>query len=162
VPINNYLSTGGFAIKIARLPNVEFFSQKVLVPGVTANPVETQTPLRKFYSVPDHLNYADLDLTFIIDENMENYREIYEWLKGIGTPDNLEQYDKLKNSVDGDQSDITIMLLNSHKNPNIEFTFSNAFPIGLTPISLDLAQQDVVYAEATVTMRYDAFDIKKM
>lgn len=162
MPINNYLSTGGFAIKIARLPNVEFFSQKVLVPGVTANPVETQTPLRKFYSVPDHLNYADLDLTFIIDENMENYREIYEWLKGIGTPDNLEQYDKLKNSVDGDQSDITIMLLNSHKNPNIEFTFSNAFPIGLTPISLDLAQQDVVYAEATVTMRYDAFDIKKM
>ena len=162
MPINNYLSTGGFAIKIARLPNVEFFSQKVLVPGVTANPVETQTPLRKFYSVPDHLNYADLDLTFIIDENMENYREIYEWLKGIGTPDNLEQYDKLKNSVDGDQSDITIMLFNSHKNPNIEFTFSNAFPIGLTPISLDLAQQDVVYAEATVTMRYDAFDIKKM
>lgn len=162
MPINNYLSTGGFAIKIARLPNVEFFSQKVLLPGVTANPVETQTPLRKFYSVPDHLNYADLDLTFIIDENMENYREIYEWLKGIGTPDNLEQYDKLKNSVDGDQSDITIMLLNSHKNPNVEFTFSNAFPIGLTPISLDLAQQDVVYAEATVTMRYDAFDIKKM
>lgn len=162
MPINNYLSTGGFAIKIARLPNVEFFSQKVLLPGVTANPVETQTPLRKFYNVPDHINYADLDLTFIIDENMENYREIYEWLKGIGTPDTLEQYDRLQASAEGLVSDVTIMLLNSHKNPNVEFTFSNAFPIGLTPISLDLAQQDVVYAEATVTMRYDAFDIKKM
>ena len=33
-------------------------------------------------------------------------------------------------------------------------------PIGLTPVSLDLSNQDVLYPEATVTMRYDAFDIK--
>lgn len=160
--INNYLSTGGFAIKISRLPNVEFFSQKVLLPGVTANPVETQTPLRAFYNVPDHIRFADLDLSFIIDENMENYREIFDWLQGIGTPDNLEQYDKLQATEEGLVSDISIMLLNSHKNPNVEFVFTNAFPIGLTPISLDLAQQDVVYAEATVTMRYDSFKINKM
>ena len=160
--INNYLSTGGFDIKIARLPNVEFFSQKLLLPGVTANAVETQTPLRAFYNVPDHLRYADFDLSFIIDENMQNYREIYEWLKGIGTPDNLSQYDKLNESQEGLVSDVTVLLLNSHKNPNISFTFQNAFPIGLTPVSMDITSQDVVYAEATVTMRYDAFTIENL
>lgn len=158
--INNYLSSAGFKIVFKRLPNVEFFSNKILLPSVTTNAVKSDTPLRAYYSVGDHLNYADLDLTFIIDENMANYREIFDWLKGIGSPDSLDQYDKLKDSADGDTSDITIMILNSHKNPNLEVTFLNAMPIGLTPVSLDLSNQDVIYPEATVTMRYDAFDIK--
>lgn len=160
--ITNYLSTGGFDIKVSRLPHVEFFSQKLLLPGVTANPVETQTPLRSFYSVPDHLRFADFDLSFIIDENMQNYREIFSWLEGIGTPDNLNQYKRLEASDEGLVSDVTVILLNSHKNPNIKITFQNAFPIGLTPVSLDMSQQDVQYAEATVTMRYDVFTIESM
>jgi len=160
--ITNYLSTGGFDIKVSRLPHVEFFSQKLLLPGVTANPVETQTPLRAFYNVPDHLRFADFDLSFIIDENMQNYREIFSWLEGVGTPDNLNQYKKLEASDEGLVSDVTVILLNSHKNPNIKITFQNAFPIGLTPVSLDMSQQDVQYAEATVTMRYDVFTIESM
>ena len=160
--ITNYLSTGGFDIKVSRLPNVEFFAQKLLLPGVSANPVTTDTPLRSFYSVPDHIRFADFDLSFIIDENMNNYIEIFDWLKGIGTPDNLDQYRILEASKEGLVSDISVILLNSHKNPNIRFNFINAFPIGLTPVSLDMSQQDVQYAEATVTMRYDAFTIEKM
>jgi hypothetical protein len=158
--INNYLSSAGFKIIFKRLPHVEFFSNKILLPSVTTNAVKQDTPLRAFYAVGDHLAYADLDLTFIIDENMKNYREIYDWLKGIGSPDSLDQYDQLKDSADGDQSDITVLILDSHKNPNLEVTFKNAMPIGLTPVSLDLSNQDVLYPEATVTMRYDAFDIK--
>jgi hypothetical protein len=160
--INNYLSTGGFDVKVSRLPNVEFFAQKMLLPGITANPVETQTPLRPFFNVPDHLRFSDLDLSFIIDENMNNYTEVFNWLVGLGTPDTLNQYKNLRDSKEGLVSDITIILLNSHKNPNIKFTFINAFPIGLTPVSFDIAQQDVQYAEATVTLRYDAFTIEKL
>lgn len=160
--INNYLSTGGFDIKVSRLPHVEFFAQKFTIPSISAEPVETQTPLRSFYSVPDKLRFADLDLAFIIDENMNNYIEIFEWLKGLGSPDNLQQYAALEDSKEGLTSDISVILLNSHKNPNIKFTFLNAFPTGLTPISLDMSQQDVVYAEATVSMRYDAFTVEKM
>ena len=160
--ITNYLSTGGFDIKVARLPNVEFFAQKLLLPGVSANPVEMQTPLRSMYNVPDRLRFADFDLSFIIDENMENYREVFAWLEGIGTPDNFNQYKNLQQSQEGLVSDITVLLLNSHKNPNIRFNFINCFPIGLTPVSLDMSQQDIRYAEATVTLRYDAFTIEKL
>lgn len=160
--ITNYLSTGGFDIKVSRLPHVEFFTQKLLIPGVTANPVETSTPLRSFYSVSDRLRFADFDLTFIVDENMENYIEIFEWLKSINSPDNFGQHASLNASEEGLVSDISLIILNSHKNPNIKFTFQNTFPIGLTPISLDMTSQNVAYAEATVTMRYDAFTIEKL
>ena len=160
--ITNYLSTGGFIVSVSRLPNVEFFSQKFLLPGVNANPVETQTPFRPFYNVPDHMRYTDLDLTFIVDENMENYREIFNWLVGMTSPDTFDQHKDLKESKEGLVSDITVIILNSHKNPNIKITFINEFPVGLTPVSFDVAQQDIQYAEASVTMRYDSFTIEKV
>ena len=160
--INNYLSAGGFKIQVKRLPHVEFFSNKVLLPSVTTNSVKSETPLRSFYSVGDHINYADLDLTFIVDENMNNYIEIYSWLKAFGPPETLASYDKLNKSIDGLTSDISIIILNSQKNPNIEATFTNCFPVGITPVSLDLSNADVSYVEATVTVRYDQFDIKQL
>jgi len=160
--INNYLSASGFKIQVKRLPTVEFFSNKVLLPSVTTNSVKSDTPLSAFYSVGDHLSYADLDLTFIVDENMNNYIEIYNWVKAFGTPETLDSYDKLNKSKEGLTSDISVIILNSHKNPNIEVTFLNAFPVGLTPVSLDLSNQDVTYVEATVTLRYDRFNINQL
>jgi hypothetical protein len=80
----------------------------------------------------------------------------------VGTPETLASYDKLNKSIDGLTSDISIIILNSQKNPNIEATFTNCFPVGITPVSLDLSNADVSYVEATVTVRYDQFDIKQL
>lgn len=160
--INNYLSPTSFVISVARLPNVEFFTQKLLIPGVSGSPVETNTPLRSLYNVQDKMRYADLDLTFILDENMSNYLEIFRWMEGLGSPENLAQYKTLQNSVDGLKSDITIIINNSHKNPNMKFTFLNCFPVGLTPVSLDITAQDLTYIEVTATFRYDAFKVEKL
>ena len=159
--ITNYLFPSSFVISVSRLPNTEFFTQKVIIPGITGTPVETNTPLNAIYSVQDKLNYADLDLSFIVDENMTNYIEIVNWLEGIGAPDNQGQYKTLRNSPDGLKSDITIIINNSHKNPNVKFTFKDCFPIGITPLSLDITMQDVTYVEATATFRYNLYTIER-
>lgn len=160
--INNYLSNGGFDVTIPRLPNVEFFVQKMVLPSIDANPVERSTPLSSVYDVSDRLRYNDFDLTFIIDENMRNYIEIFNWMKGINSPETLNQYAALEDSKDGITSDITVLLLNSHKNPHIRITMINAFPVGLTSVDLNLVNQDVTYAEASVTFRYDRFLIEQL
>lgn len=160
--INNYLSNGGFDVTIPRIPNVEFFVQKMVLPSIDANPVERSTPLSSVYDVSDRLRYNDFDLTFIIDENMRNYIEIFNWMKGINSPETLNQYAALEDSKDGITSDITVLLLNSHKNPHIRITMINAFPVGLTSVDLNLVNQDVTYAEASVTFRYDRFLIEQL
>lgn len=160
--INNYLSPTSFVISVARLPNVEFFTQKLLIPGVSGSSVETNTPLRAFYNVQDKMRYADLDLTFILDENMNNYLEIFRWMEAIGSPESLSQYKNLEDSLQGLKSDITLIINNSHKNPNMKFTFENCFPIGLTPVSLDVTAQDITYIEVTATFRYDVFKVEKL
>lgn len=160
--ISNYLSPLEFRVAIKRLPNVEFFVQRTSIPSISAQPVAMPSPFNKTFQGPDELQFSNLDLTFIIDENMSNYLEIFSWLNGITAPRNFNEYKTIEDSEYGLQSDITIQILNSHKNLNLEAKFLNCFPISLSEIALDTTQSDVVYPEATATFQYDSFSIVKI
>ena len=155
--ITNYLSPVSFVVSVERLPNVEFFTQKAVIPGLSMTPTTQPTPLKTLYNIPDRLEYQELDLSFIIDESMKNYNEILTWMEGLGTPDSSDQYKNLKETKFADRSDITLLIQNSNRNPNLKFTFKDCFPINLSSISLDVTQQDVFYPECTVTFRHNGF-----
>ena len=158
----NFLSHIGFTVNVKRLPNVEFYTQRMQVPGVSAGAVETPNPLSTLYNTPDKLLYQELDLSFIVDENMANYFECLDWLEAITSPVELAQFGRLEKTDDGIVSDISITILNSNKNPNIAFTFLNCFPVSLSQITLDVTQQDIVYPEASMVFRYDRFTHTKI
>lgn len=159
--ITNYLSPISFVVSIERLPNVEFFTQKATIPGLTMTPSVQPTPLKTLYNTPDRLEYAELDLSFIIDESMNNYLEVLRWMEGMGSPESTNQFANLKDSKYGTVSDITILVQNSNRNPNIKFTFKECFPINLSPVNLDVTSQDVFYPECTVTFRHNGFIFEK-
>ena len=159
--ITNYLSPISFVISIERLPNVEFFTQKATIPGLTMNPTQQPSPIKNLYVTADRLDYQELDLSFIIDESMNNYLEILSWMEGMGNPESTDQFAALKDSKYGITSDITILVQNSNRNPNIKFTFKECFPTSLSPINLDVTQQDVFYPECNVTFRHNGFKFEK-
>jgi len=159
--ITNYLSPLEFELSIKRIPNVEFFVQKAQLPTLTATAPERATPFNRTFQVPDKLTYGDFSLSFIIDEGMVNYLEIYNWLVSITGPQSYDQFKNINDSEDGLISDITLLLKNSHKNPNMVIEFKNCFPISLSGVDLDTTNQDVIYPEATVDFQYDYFTISK-
>jgi len=108
------------------------------------------------------LTYADLEMTFIIDENMNNYKEILDWLEGISGSTSTNQNKQLELSKYGFKSDIIATITNSHKNPNTRFIFRDCFPTGLGSVELDVNVQDVSYATCSVTMRYDIFTMEQL
>ena len=158
----NYLSPVGFTVNVKRLTNVEFFTQRMQIPGVSSGAAETPTTLSTIYNVSDKLQYQELDLSFIVDENMSNYFECLNWMESITTPVDLGQFAKLAKSDDGVVSDISVTILNSHKNANISFTFLNCFPTSLSQITLDVTQSDIQYSEASMIFRYDRFTYQKI
>lgn len=157
--ITNYLSPLEFEVSVKRLPNIEFFVQKTSIPSITATAPEMASPMNRIYQTPDKLTYGDFSLSFIVDEKMENYLEIFNWMVSLTAPQEYGQYKKLRDSEDGLISDISILLKNSHKNPNLVISYKNCFPISLDAVELDTTQQDVTYPEATVTFQYDFFTI---
>jgi hypothetical protein len=153
--INNYLTPTSFSVIIDRLPNVEFFTQKVNIPSLAAGSVQQLTPLNPIYHPKTELAYADLDVTFIVDEKMLNYKEIYYWIVQNSSPETTDNYKESEA-----RSDVSVIINNSHRNANQKFTFKDCFPTDLSPLSLDITGTDIIYPEVTATFRYTTFDIE--
>ena len=160
--ITNYLSPLEFIVTVTRLPNVEFFMQRASIPGISSNPVSHSTPFNPVFEGGDKLNYDDLNLSFIVDENMSNYLEIFNWIKGYSFPENHNQYKNISESQNGLKSDISIKVLNSHKNPTVLIDYKDCFPISLSEVVLDTTQSDLVYPEATATFKYNYFNVTSL
>ncbi len=87
----NYLSPVSFKIVIDRLPQTEFTTQRVQLPQLSMTAPQVASPIHNIFQTPDRMDYSDLDLSFIVDENMKNYEEILRWMEGMGTPESTEQ-----------------------------------------------------------------------
>lgn len=162
----NFLSPLNFRFSIKRSPHLNFFVQKVNLPSITLPQTEIPNP---FISIPEPgtmLRYGDISVTFKVDEDLMNYLEIHHWIRGIGKPDNFNEYKTLSDrpeiSGEGIKSELSLMLLDSAKRPNYEFTFRSAFPTYISELNFDTTYQDVEFLAATATFKYLMFDISKI
>jgi hypothetical protein len=160
--IPNFFSPLEFVVSIKRLPNVQFFTQRAPIPGISTSPIQQPTRFNPVFRSGDNISYSNLDLAFIIDEDMKNYLEIFEWIVGSNFPENHDQFRRIQDSADGLFSDISVLVMNSKKNSNIEILYKNCFPVSLSDVQLDTTQSDVVYPEAVATFQYDTFSIRRL
>ena len=154
----NFLSPLGFRFQLNRAPNVEYFCQGATLPTLSMVEIQRPTP---FVTIPhpgDKIIYEPFNLRFRVDENMTNYLEIYNWLIGLGHPENLKQYKNLGEPI----SDGSLIILSSNNNPIVRIAFQDMFPLSLSPLSFDVTQTDIEYLEAEVTFRYKIFTVEKM
>ena len=142
----NYFIPTGFKFMIDKIPNVNFFCQSCNLPGLSAGQFLQVTPLRDMPIAGDKVQMNELRVRFVIDEELQNWLEIYNWIKTITFPDNQEQY-KQENVY----SDGMLTLLTSNKNVQYVAKFTNLFPIDLTDIEMssDVADAEVVASDAT-------------
>jgi hypothetical protein len=125
-------------------------------------PIEKPSPFNPIPVPGDRVSYSELPLSFIIDEQMSNFIEVFNWIKGLGFPETFDQYRNLKNSEEGLLTDISIVIMNSHKNPNIEIQFKDCFPTGLSDVQLDTTQTDIIYPQATVSFAFLNYSIRQI
>ena len=111
-----------------------------------------------------------------IDEDMKNYLEIYEWMLGLGAPENFNQYKQLNQDntrptsgvsnigkgVQGVYSDGSLVINTSSQNPNMRVSFIDLYPVNLSPLQFDVGLSDVTYLEADVSFRYRQFKVDQI
>ena len=180
----DYADPTKFKFSIIKLPKVEYFCTQVNLPGISISDNYSQpTPFRDIPLPGEKLSYEPLAVTFIVDENLENYQEIHGWLRGLGFPGGHEEFKKLldggsdrfptsKSTTLGDAgrvkfnapntggifSDATLNILTSKNNANIEVRFSDVFPSSLSGLQYDQQATDVDYLTATVTFKYKIYE----
>lgn len=157
----NFLPTTRFQFVLQRCPNVSFFVQTATLPGMTLNPTLQPTPFRDTRFAGDRVELEPLTISIRMDENMEAYFEIAEWMQGLSR---YESYDDYKNlsTRDGLYSDASLIILNSRNNPNIEFTIQSIFPSNLGAIQFNALDTDTVYATCDVTFEHNGVSAKRI
>jgi hypothetical protein len=167
----NFLVPSGYKFSLSRNPKVDFFSTSVNIPGINLG-VAVQSNYFKDIPVPgDKISFDDFTLNFIVDENLENYLEIQNWIRGFGFPEYPGQYAELlendilsenKQNAYSGQSDGTLLIYNSNFVPNIKVNFRGLFPVSLSEINFDSSDTQVAYITSQVTLKYTMYNISKI
>ena len=179
----DYASPIQFRFKIAKLPQVEFFIQSVNLPGITLGSATVVNPLLDYPVPGDKIVYQSLDISFLVDENLNNYKELHDWMTGLGFPKSHTQFadlqatgaDKFPGSTKGSvvagveipaplseggiYSDATLTVLNSKNLAKTEIRFQNVFPTVIGSLSYDVKASDVDYLQTTASFSYINYDI---
>ena len=181
----DYTSPTQFRFLINQLPKVQYFSVSANVPGITLGDATYATPLKDIPLPGEKLTYDDLNITFIVDENLENYIEIHNWLASLGFPKNREQFKTHRSATSnlpkatvgtsgdiGDVKPITsdspmfsdsvLTVLSNKNNPVVECRFEDCFPTSLSSLDYSQNQTDVEYLTAEVTFKYKIYEIKTL
>ena len=179
----DYASPIQFRFKMTKLPNVEFFVQTANIPGISLGSTTFETPLKSIAGVGDKISYQSLDVSFLVDENLNNYKEIHDWITGLGFPQDHKQFNTLLAtgsdrfsgstastaatgtstpqplSEGGIYSDATLTVLNSKNIAKTEIRFQNVFPVSLGGLSYDIKANDVDYLTVQASFNYMYYDI---
>lgn len=169
----NYLSPTGFYFTVVRAPKVGFFGYQVNVPGLDLSVATQPNYLTNIPRAGEKITFGDLTLNFLVDEDLTNYLEIQNWMRGLGFPESLDQiYDWQSQDVPQNYphnykdeselnlySDGTLAIYNSADNPNFKVNFKDMFPSSLSSLQFDSQVQDVQYLTASVTFKYSIYNI---
>ena len=162
----NFLAPVGFKFTLAKFPKVDFFSNSARIPELTLELTRQPSYLKNIDVPGERLSYGDLTLRFLVDENMENYISVYNWLTGLGFPETTKEFADLIKDKDGQRDpkeafcDGTLRILNSNYREVAKVKFNDLFPTSLTSLDFDATNTDVQYFTAEATFKYTVYKIE--
>lgn len=176
----DFASPSQFRFSLLKVPNVEYFVTAVNLPGVSFSGDATiNTRFTSVHFMGDSMEFEDLEVTFLVNEALENYREIHDWMIGIGFPKDNQQYidaigseqnmNPIASKVDNAKatgkpsvlmSDATLTILTNKNNPNLRVNFKNCFPTSLSGLSYTTQGTDTEQLTASVNFKYDIYEFE--
>ena len=164
----NFLSPTGFKFGLKRSPGVAFFCNQANIPSLDLGVAEQPSYLKDIPIPGDKMQFGDLNLRFLVDEDLVNFMEIQNWMRGLGFPESLAEFNDLKNeailgpmgkSTDDVYSDGTLQILSSNLIPKFQVVFNDLFPYSLSTVTFDATDTDIEYFTADVGFKYTLYQI---
>ena len=179
----DYSSPTQFRFMIHQLPKVEFFTTAANIPSISLGELVIPTPYKSIPILGDNLTFDNLSISFIVDEELQNYRTIHDWLVGIGFPKSKQQFIDFRNSGSNTPqagaggigseigtvgrstadkafyTDATLTILSNKNNPILEVRFADVFPVALSGLDYSQNVTDVEYLTATIDFRYKLYEM---
>ena len=149
----NFLTPVGFKLDLELFAGVDFFCQSASIPEISMSFAQVPTPYRNIpIAGSGGVDFGDLQVRFIIDEDLVNYTAVHNWIRKFGLSDGrADEKDQYSRAL--------LHVLSSHNNTNHIIEFTNLFPVSLTGVPFDASITDIEYLTADVTFKYEKYNI---
>ena len=161
----NFLSGVAFKFNLSKFPKVDFFSNSARIPELNLELARQASYLKNIDIPGERLTYGDFTLRFLVDENMENYAAVHNWLTGLGFPESPQQFIDKTTDSDGIRDleeqfcDGSLHILNSNFRDVAVVKFQDLFPTSLTSLTFDATDNDIQYFTASASFRYTIYKL---
>ena len=165
----NFLSPTGFKFSIKRIPKVAYFCNQANIPSLDLGVANQPTYLKDIPTPGDKVEFGDLNVRFLVDEDLGNYAQLQRWIRGLGFPESLQEFIDLEkdatmpanyyNQGDDIYSDGTLQILSSNFNAKFNVMFKDLWPYSLSTLSFDATDTDIEYFTADASFKYTIYDI---
>jgi hypothetical protein len=146
----NFLNPSSFVLTLDSLnySGAEFTIQTMMLPDVSAEGAALAFRQRNIATVADKINFGTFEISYLIDEDLLNYKEIFDWIKS-----NVETNHTATNHV----RDLTLTVMNSANNVTKQIKFVDAYPTSISSLPFDITTTDVEYLTAVVMFEYSYY-----
>ena len=172
----DYARPTQFAFNILKVPNVQYFTTEINLPGIAfSGDAIMNSRYKAMPFMGDTLDYSPLEIQMNVQEDMANWREIYDWMTGIGFPTTPTEFETAITEAQSEKttiqrgelsnpnvltSDATLTILSNKNNPLIRVTFRNMYPTSLSGLQFDTKDVEAMTMTASVTFNYDLYTIE--
>ena len=168
---------------VYQLPKVEFFTLSANIPSISSDPASHPTPYKDVPIVGEKVTYDNLSITFLVDEYLENYISLHNWMTGIGFPTDRQEFRTFRDVTSNTPasgktpptdlvgkaipdralySDAYLMVLSNKNNPIVEVNFKDVFPVSLGALDFTQAVTDVEFMTVTAEFAYQIYEINAL
>ena len=168
----NWLKPNSFRFTVLNLPAVEYFCQKANIPRIGFGAAKQTTPFVDISHIGEKIEFSELNIEFLIDEDMANYMEVLNWMYGIGFPKSHQQYTRYIQRqehnpfaasatprAEAAYSDAIMYIMNNNNMPILEVRYYDIFPTNLESVDFDLRVPTAHSMTAMATFDYKFMDI---
>lgn len=165
----NLLQTTGFRFVMTKAPTLVYFCQTVMIPSISVSVTDILGRHPTLHIPDPKMTYEPLMFSFLVNEDMSNWLEIYNWMREMSIHDEkieikslrdlrIVKEDKVKQNsyeVDG-----TLVILNSNSRPQATVTFKDMFPSTLGEIDLNATDGEASNVTCNVTFQYRDYSVE--
>lgn len=160
-----------FSFAIDKFPTTSFLVQDVSIPSIGFGRSTLNTPFQEVSFPGEKIQYNDLVIEFALDERIQNYIEIYGWMRNLSMTHSRDNYSEMvkrrqeannyttKSRLAEETSTAYLVARNQLNKPTFQFTFHDIFPVGISALPFSTTGDNSEVMKCSVTFAYNSFDV---
>lgn len=163
------LQTTKYIFTMPRISNAQYFCQEAVLPGVSLPEMPRPTSVVDLYVPGNKMVYNRFEMTFLVDSDLKAWTDIHDWMRQLTTPVDNAEYKNLWNRetvINAKQmaqyADGILTIMSGLNNPKFRIKYQNMFPTSLSDIQFKSTGSAEDILTATVSFRYDFFEIERL